>query len=53
MLKQLEDVKQKSMDIVYENGDDLAIAKALNNCTQKIGIAWTIDTSKIKQIASK
>ena len=53
MLKQLEDVKQKSMDIVYENGDDLAIAKALNNCTQKIGIAWTIDTSKIKQLASK
>ena len=53
MLKQLEDVKQKSMDIVYENGDDLAIAKALDNCTKKIGIAWTIDTSKIKQIASK
>ena len=52
MLKQLEDVKQKSMDIVYETGDDLAIAKALDNCTKKIGITWVVDTSKIKQIAS-
>ena len=52
-LAQLEAVKQKSMDIVYENGDDEAIAKALDNCTKKIGIAWVVDTSKIKQIASK
>ncbi len=51
MLKQLEDVKQKSMDIVYETGDDLAIAKALDNCTKKIGITWVVDTSKIKQIS--
>ena len=50
MLKQLEDVKQRSMDIVYENGDDKAIAIALDKCTKKIGIAWTVDTSKIKQI---
>ena len=41
------------MDIVYENGDDEAIAKALDNCTKKIGIAWVVDTSNIKQIASK
>ena len=52
-LAQLEALKQKSEDIVYENGDDLAIAKALDDCTKKICIAWVVDTSKIKQIASK
>ena len=52
-LAQLEAVKQKAMDIVYENGDDVAIAKALDTCTKKIGIAWVVDTSNIKQIASK
>ena len=52
-LAQLEALKQKSEDIVYENGDDLAIAKALDDCTKKIGITWVVDTSKIKQIASK
>ena len=51
-LAQLEAVKQKAMDIVYENGDDQAIAKALDSCTKKIGITWVVDTSKIKQIAS-
>ena len=51
-LAQLEAVKQKAMDIVYENGDDLAIAKALDNCTKKIGITWVVDTSKIKQISA-
>ena len=49
-LAQLEAVKQKAMDIVYENGDDQAIAKALDSCTKKIGITWVVDTSKIKQI---
>ena len=52
-LAQLEAVKQKAMDIVYENGDDKAIAKALDTCTKKIGIAWVVDTSKIKQISSQ
>ena len=52
-LAQLEALKQKSEDIVYENGDDQAIAKALDDCTKKIGITWVVDTSKIKQIASK
>ena len=52
-LAQLEALKQKSSDIVYENGDDVAIGKALDDCTKKIGIAWVVDTSKIKQIASK
>ena len=51
-LAQLEAVKQKAMDIVYENGDDLAIAKALDSCTKKIGITWVVDTSKIKQISA-
>ena len=40
------------MDIVYENGDDQAIATALDNCTKKIGITWVVDTSKIKQISA-
>ena len=51
-LAQLEAVKQKAMDIVYENGDDQAIAKALDTCTKKIGITWIVDTSKIKQISA-
>ena len=51
-LAQLEAVKQRAMDIVYENGDDASIAKALDSCTKKIGITWVVDTSKIKQIAS-
>ena len=51
-LAQLEAVKQKAMDIVYENGDDVSIAKALDNCTKKIGITWVVDTSKIKQISA-
>ena len=50
-LAQLEAVKQKAMDIVYENGDDASIAKALDSCTKKIGITWVVDTSKIKQIS--
>ena len=52
MLAQLEAVKQKAMDIVYENGDDASIAKALDICTKKIGITWVVDTSKIKQISA-
>ena len=52
-LAQLEALKQKSEDIVYENGDDQAIAKALDDCTKKIGITWVVDTSKIKQISSQ
>ena len=51
-LAKLESVKQKAMDIVYENGDDASIAKALDSCTKKIGITWIVDTSKIKQISA-
>ena len=52
-LAQLEAVKQKAMDIVYENGDDQAIATALDGCTKKIGITWIVDTSKIKQLEAQ
>ena len=52
-LAQLEAVKQKAMDIVYENGDDQAIATALDGCTKKIGITWIVDTSKIKQLEAR
>ena len=52
-LAQLEALKQRASDIVYENGDDVAIAKALDDCTKRIGIRWVVDISKIKQIASK
>ena len=51
-LAQLEAVKQRAMDIVFENGDDKAIATALDNCTKKIGITCVVDTSKIKQISA-
>ena len=51
-LAQLEALKQRAMDIVYENGDDQAIAKALDCCTKKLGITWVVDTSKIKQISA-
>ena len=51
-LAQLEAVKQRAMDIVFENGDDASIATALDNCTKKIGITWVVDTSKIKQISA-
>ena len=49
-LAQLEALKQKSEDIVYENGDDQAIAKALDDCTKKIGITWVVDTLSLIHI---
>jgi hypothetical protein len=51
MLKQLEDVKTKAIDTVMESGSSETLVKALDLCTQKIGIAWVVDTSQIKQIA--
>ena len=39
-LKQLEDLKTRAID------------QQLDNTTKKIGIAWVVDTSKIKQISS-
>ena len=49
-LKQLEDLKQHSIDVVMESGTPEELIKSLDNTTKKIGIAWVVDTSKIKQI---
>ena len=50
-LKQLEDLKQHSIDTVMESGTPEELIKSLDNTTKKIGIAWIVDTSKIKQIS--
>ena len=50
MLKQLEDIKTKAIDTVMESGSSDTLVKALDLCTRKIGIAWVVDTSNIKQI---
>ena len=52
-LKQLEDLKQKAIDTVMESGTPEELIKQLDNTTKKIGIAWVVDTSKIKQISSQ
>ena len=51
MLSQLEDVKTKALDTVMESGSSEDLIKALDLCTKKIGIAWIVDTSQIKQIS--
>ena len=51
-LKQLEDLKTKAIDQVMESGTPEDLIKQLDATTKKIGIAWVVDTSKIKQIAS-
>ncbi len=51
-LKQLEDLKTKAIDQVMESGTPEELIKQLDQTTKKIGIAWVIDTSKIKQISS-
>ena len=51
-LKQLEDLKQKAIDTVMESGTPEELIRSLDATTKKIGIAWVVDTSKIKQIAS-
>ena len=52
-LKQLEDVKTSALDTVMESGSSEDLIKALDLCTKKIGIAWVINTSDIRQIASR
>ena len=49
-LKQLEDLKTKSIDQVMESGTPEELIRQLDQTTKKIGMAWVIDTSKIKQI---
>ena len=51
-LKQLEDLKTKAIDQVMESGTPEELLKQLDATTKKIGIAWVVDTSKIKQISS-
>ena len=50
-LKQLEDLKTKAIDTVMESGTPEELIKSLDATTKKIGIAWIVDTSKIKQIS--
>ena len=52
-LKQLEDLKTKAVDQVMESGTPEELIKQLDATTKKIGIAWVVDTSKIKQISSQ
>ena len=52
-LKQLEDLKQRSIDTVMESGTPEELIKALDVETKKIGIAWIVPTQNIKQIESK
>tara|TARA_R100001440_G_scaffold30168_1_gene48489 strand:- start:22 stop:570 length:549 start_codon:yes stop_codon:yes gene_type:complete len=49
-LKQLEDLKTKAIDQVMESGTPDELIRQLDATTKKIGIAWVVDTSKIKQI---
>ena len=49
-LKQLEDLKTKAIDQVMESVTHEELIKQIDQTTKKIGIAWVIDTSKIKQI---
>ena len=51
-LKQLEELKRHSIDTVMESGTPEDLLRALDATTKKIGIAWVVDTSKIKQIGS-
>ena len=52
-LKQLEELKRHSIDTVMESGTPEDLLRALDATTKKIGIAWVVDTSKIKQIANQ
>jgi hypothetical protein len=51
-LKQLEDLKTRAIDQVMESGTPEDLIRQLDATTKKIGIAWVVDTSKIKQIGS-
>ena len=51
-LKQLEQLRLHSIDTVMESGTPEDLIRQLDATTKKIGIAWVVDTSKIKQIGS-
>ena len=50
-LRQLKDLKTKALDVVMESGTPEELIRQLDATTKKIGIAWVVDTSKIKQIS--
>ena len=52
-LKQLEQLRLHSIDTVMESGTPEDLIRQLDATTKKIGIAWVVDTSKIKQKASQ
>ena len=47
-LKKLEQLQQHSIDTVMEAGTPDELIKKLDTSTRKIGIAWVVDTSKVK-----
>ena len=49
-LKQLEQLRQHSIDTVMESGTPEELIRQLDLTTKKIGIAWVVDTSAIKHI---
>ena len=51
LLNELEKVKTSALDTVMESGSSEDLIKALDLCTKKIGIAWVVNTSNIKQIS--
>ena len=51
-LRQLEDLKQRAIDTVMESGTPEDLIRQLDATIKKIGIAWVVDTSKIKQIGT-
>ena len=50
-LKDLEDLKQKSIDNVMESGTPEELKQSLNLVVKTIGLTWNVDTSKIKAIS--
>ena len=42
----------KAIDTVMESGTPDELIKLLDATTKKVGIAWVVDTSKIKQIGT-
>ena len=43
--------KEPDIDQVMESGTPEELIRQLDATTKKIGIAWVVDTSKIKQIS--
>jgi len=50
-LAQLRQLKQKAMDTVFESGTAEDLKLALDKVVSHIGLTWSVDTSKIKQLS--